>query len=162
MSIKTRLQDIHNQVKLVNGYCQSREKYRKVVGMRSLSDQATNYHAELKCTGKDSFSDIEFVTVECQCHKVTSLGYETCNGSERTVCRHSAAAFVWSNEQKGKKVNLFDNFSDAFRYSNFGGQLVKLVSNGNEAWAVVSKKSTERTFQERVNLMRGSVEEGIE
>ena len=140
MSIKTRLQAIKEQVKLVNGYCQSREKYRKIVGMRSISDHTTNYHAELKCTGKDNFQDVEFVTVECQCDKVVSLGYETREGSKHTVCRHSAAAFVWSNEQKGKKVSLFDNFSDAFRYSNFGGQLVKLVSNGNEDLIVTGKR----------------------
>lgn len=179
MSLKSRSNQITQQIGLINGYCVN-NKYQKVIGMRSLSNQAVNYHSELKLVGKNHLADIEFVTVECHCHKITGVGAgDVCKGSEHTVCRHCASAFVWSNQQKGKRVNLFDNFSDAFRYSNFGGQLVKLVSGNGEGWAVVSQRYGEyqgiplewtldqignemqSRLEKNTNLLHGEVEEGI-
>jgi hypothetical protein len=164
MSIKTRKQDIKEQIELVTGFVQSRGE-SKAVSMQSLTDHTVNYNSRFTVAGKGLFEDITFDIVECECSKVVPLGYEKCKGSERTICRHIAAGFIWSNRQKGRDAELFDKFSDAFRYSNFGGQLVKLVSNGSTGWAVIKGKieiPSPNRLQRNIGLLRGERETGIE
>jgi hypothetical protein len=133
-------------------------------GQRSLSDAAINYQQKVEWLRTEKLEDIKYAVVECTCNKVAGVGMEqpdckgNCNG---TICYHSLAALVKKAGDKGQTLSLFDNFSDAARYANFGGQLIKIVSSqgSGQCWAVSKKKET---MQDRVEWMRGPVEEGID
>lgn len=139
-------------------------KWQTAYGQRSLSDPTTNYQQRIKWTGKSKIEDVEFLTVECQCNKVAGAQMEqpNCEGNQRTICYHCLAALIFAACQKQKQLTLFDDFSSAVNYSNLGGQLIKVESaqGGKHCWAV--SKDKRMNLKQRVNLMRGPVEEGID
>lgn len=138
MSIKSRLPKIKDASRNVVEVLRA-SVTRKIYGLRG-SDPASNYEIEVKFVGRDKLEDVEFITISCQCQKVTGTGMEDCRGnSNGTICYHSLAVLENSSEKKGKQLIFFDNFSDAFLYKNFGGKLVKIASSQGkgQAWGVL-------------------------
>lgn len=163
MSIKSRLPKIKGISQQATELVSNR--FRSAWSVISTSSKS-HYQIRLKWDKKGRIEDIEHFTITCQCQKVTGPGMVDCKGnSNGTVCYHSLGSFIKMTKKNGSEARLFDNFSDAFRYSNFGGKLVKVVSQQGEGvcWAVVSKiEKPKDSFQNRVNMMRGEVEKGID
>lgn len=159
MSLKTRSNDIKKQIDLVNGYCVD-DRYRKVIGMRSSTNNRVNYHSELTT---DNFIRYihgrKYKVVKVSCKRVESPDMKVCEGSRQTICKHCAAAFLWSNRRKNRLAELFDTLAEV---NGKGGTLVKLVSGDKVGWAVITDNRTPTyKFRDRVNLLRGEKEKGI-
>ena len=100
------------------------------------------------------------------CQKDTGNGKPcNCPGNERyTVCYHSLGAIYRSFEQAKRKmlVSFFETYESAVKMA-FSGTVAKIKSaNGpGVVWCTLKDwpKKPETTFEENVNLMRGSVEE---
>ena len=139
-------------------------KNRKTYGLRG-SDKATNYEVAAYWT-RTQTADIKHLAVSCECNKITALGLKDCQGNSKTICYHCLASLIAGAREAGKDLTLFDTFTDAFRYSNFGGELIQIISkqSGTEAWAVLKEKRVngKQEFKDRVELLRGLVEEGID
>ena len=133
-------------------------------GQRSLTDPATNYQQKVEWSHTETIEDITFPVVKVECHQVAGVGMPqpNCKGNENgTICYHSLAALIKKANSHNDQLSFFDSFTDAVRYANFGGKLSKVVSaQGNGYCWMVSREK--ESFKERVNLMRGEVEEGIE
>lgn len=167
MSIKSRVTKARQQVENVvpNGAYKMKRRY----GMRSLSNSANFYSVVLEFTGKNNIEDITLLVLNTTCQsqkrdnwKHSENGLCNCKGNEKTVCYHSMAAIIKAAELKNQTVVFFDNFSQALNYSKLGGKLVKVQStqgNKKHGWIVVKEKTN---FKERVNMMRGEVENGID
>lgn len=163
MTIKSRLPKILEASETVILTLRSNSRI-KHYGQHSLSDDATSYQQRIEYTGKDRIEDIEFCVYSCECHQVASVGMSQpdCKGNiNGTVCYHSLACLMRAASDNKQTLSLFDHFSDASRYANFGGKLLKVVSVQGKGycWAVTKEKES---LKERVELLRGPVEEGID
>jgi hypothetical protein len=192
MSVKDRLPKIREGSKNVVLLLNKSEKVSRW-GLRSLSDPAVNYQIKLEWNGTGKIEDINFAQVSCECHKVADVGghQPPCEGNsdspyrDSVVCYHSLASLIKKAENKGQSLSLFDRFSDATNYLNFGGKLIKITSAQGKGycWGVVSQRkksdfpgdggldkisfTPSLEYQRklriaRVEMMRGEKEEGIE
>lgn len=164
MSVKSRTQKAKEQSKKVV-LCVRTNSHNAVYAQRG-SDPVTNYEQRLTWLTPAQIEDVEHLVLRCSCHKIGAPDMEVCQGNIKTVCYHSLAAIVKAAEGKGQVVTFFDSFADAVNYLRFGGKLVKVETDQSDAhcWAVTKTKNlnTKPLFAERVNMLRGAVEEGID
>lgn len=191
MCIKSRVQKAKKQAEktmLMTRHSEFKSSY----GCRSLSNEAINYQTTLEFetdllkpadnnNGWQSerslksfeIEDVSFPQINCTCQKVTGHGMEDCKGNSFTVCYHSMAAIVKKAELKNATVTFFNNFSPALNYSNFGGKLVRVksVQADKTCWIVINSQQSKvldwssidkKDIENKINLMRGPVEEGID
>jgi hypothetical protein len=139
VSIKSRVQKAKLAAKQVV-LTHRRNAHVSHYSQRSLSDPAINYQQQVSWRYTDSIEDIKYTVVEVECHQVAGVGMPQpdCKGNNGTLCYHSLATLIKRANDQGQTLSLFDNFSDAARYANFGGKLVKIVSSQGEGycWAV--------------------------
>jgi len=143
------------------------------------------YHVSLgkKLTPVSNGQSI-YYQITCSCHDKSSRNvFPDCKGNSRsakrhdTVCKHCIAALIKRFELKGIKLSVCDNtyrngklattaYQNAINLTNLGGQIVKLVSTQGQGvvWLVGKKQSSTAKMArpERVNLLRGKAEKGIE
>jgi hypothetical protein len=168
MSIKTRLPKIKQTAQEVR-LCLRKSKHLSVWAVRSSSDPTISYQMRIEWISKRQIEDICFPVVQLSCNTTTM---EPCKGMNHWLCKHSLAALSTQYEN----IRLFDNFSDAYRYSNFGGKLIKITSQHSTTygWGVITKQTNYletydphlakrmRRFNERVDMFRGEKEKGID
>jgi len=137
MSIKSRIKAAKRQVETTKKFWQ-RDNYKKVFSCTSITN-GTPYQMILTANKEKQYiEDVPFYTIDCQCFKVNLT--EDCKSNNKTICHHVMAALIKSNEDRGRIVTFFDNFSKAVIYSNLGGSLVKVQSIGGYGWMVVKVK----------------------
>ena len=147
MSIKSRIQKVRAASQnVVLTLCKSpRVAY---YGQRSVSNLAVNYQQRIEWLKQlERFEDISYAVVSCTCHQATGVGMlqPACRGNEDgTICYHSLAALTKRAEDAGQVLSLFDNFSDAARYANFGGKLIKVISSQGSGYCWGVSMSKER------------------
>lgn len=163
MSIKARLPKAKAASKNV---ALTLHKSSKVAhyGQRSLANPSVNYQQKLEWIGIETIEDITFPVIRVSCHQVAGVGMPQpdCRGnSNSTICYHCLATLIKRASDNDYTLSLFDHFSDAARYANFGGKLIKIVSTQGDGycWGVSKKRDS---LRERVNLMRGEIERGID
>jgi hypothetical protein len=138
MTIKPRLVKAREAARQTVGGFADYKNVRRYA-LRSLSDAAQHYQIGIhwhKC----QTADFEHLQARCECHRITGVGQEPCQGnSNGTLCYHVLAALIRGAENGSKRLVLFDNFTDAFRYANFGGKLmeIKSLQGQGRAWGVV-------------------------
>ena len=167
---------------LANRVQKARDLQRKIVvipgttgryGMRSI-ESGEHYNIKLvshKMTSRFADKSINHRVFECECERNASYhngqAMEACRGNERhTVCYHCLATLMFSLGKAGIQIVFHEDVFYALNYLNFGGELVMVESaqGGGHIWATIRKmeKKVTRTQTERINLMRGPVEEGID
>ena len=161
MSVRSRLDKIRQASK--NAVLTLQYSFRKSFwNVRSLRDAVVNYRIVIEWQGGSEYEDVDFRIIKCTCQLIEGKGLEPCQGNNGTVCYHSLAVLTKAADEKGKKLVLFDSFSDAHHYSNFGGTLVKIRNDHQgHCWAVVEEKRESR-LAKNVGEMRGLIEEGID
>lgn len=181
MSIKTRLPQIKQQVTKVS-LLLKKNSYISHWGMRSITDETVNYQTKVEWFGIGIIEDFDYIKVQILCEKVIGKGMYDCQGNTRTICRHSLASLIKASELKNKSLILFDHFSDATRFANFGGQLIQIfsVQSNKYCWGVIQSQQQKQQVEikqvaqddphlakrlermnDRVDMMRGQVEGGI-
>lgn len=123
-----------------------------------------NYEVTVKSTRKTRIpfgdTNLESFVFNVECKRIT--GHCNCKGNERhTVCYHGFFALVQSLKEAGLQIRFYENVFDAVNGLNFGGSLAKVqsVQGSGIVWATVHRIKKARSFEENVNLMRGTKEE---
>lgn len=129
------------------------------------------YHTSLsKVPTQESMGEIKYWSYYCNCYEVSDPSrLPMCKGNSQsesqksTVCKHCLAAFKARALQKGKRVAFCDGLLHAIALSNMGGQLFRVASTQGTGvvWGVCTDKP-KKTLEDRVSLLRGEVEEGID
>lgn len=169
MSVKSRQEKIEAAVPgVVMGFADY--KNRRSFGLPG-SQNGDRYRVEVYWEGSRTVTntDITYTQANCQCHKIVAntsqnlQGRVNCQGNEKwAICYHVLASLKAGAEAKGKQIAFFDVFSQAQLYSNLGGKLIRIdsIQGKGIAWAVV--KDQRMKLVDRVNLLRGPIEEGID
>ena len=85
------------------------------------------------------------------------------NWSNTPVCYQVLGCAKAMAAEKGKQLNFCDSEQDASYLALLDGQVIKIVKpNGIVQWAVAMPKTKKMNLKQRVNLMRGEVEMGID
>lgn len=136
MSIKSRMDKIRESAEQTQ-LCLN-AKTRAVYSVRSSTDENYNYKMHLVGRKESRFEDVSFNRVQVAC---TRNDGERCPG-EKWLCKHVLGAILKKAQDNNKTLTFFDYFSDALKYQNFGGQLIKIYTHSSKkvGWAVVKER----------------------
>lgn len=109
--------------------------------------------------------DVQMITYTPEDMIEGQWGMHKANDSSHTLCYQMLGALKYAAKKANKSISFCDSERKAKKLLNFGGEMIILrVAGGGTVWAVVreikpviviDKTKGFKTFQERVDLLRG-------